>query len=157
MPCLERLQTRHPCFLRSDGCYQSKYAAFVCLIHDDNNDDLMVLEDGFGLALPAPVAVAITNNNHVTPAVPRFTRSKFPRMKQYERSTWWTTRYLVPEARADLMDHPSGRLHKNIESSSIPHFLSFWSCLTFLISDGTPIGESTLFVLLGNLCHTLSC
>ena len=39
----------------------------------------------------------------------RFTRAKVPHMNQYE-STWWT-RYLVPEARADLIDHPDGRLH----------------------------------------------
>ena len=30
-------------------------------------------------------------------------------MKQYEST--WLTRYLVPEARADLMDHPTNRLH----------------------------------------------
>jgi hypothetical protein len=92
-------------------------AAFIRLIHDNNNqleidddddDDFMVLGDWFGLA-PSPAAAAITNMNHVAPAVPSFTRSKFPRMKQYE-STWWT-RYLVPEARANLIDHPNGRRH----------------------------------------------
>ena len=71
---------------------------------------LMVLEDWFGLQPPAPAAAVITNINHVAPAVPRFTRSKFPRMKQYDESTWWT-RYLAPEVRTDLINHPNGRLH----------------------------------------------
>ena len=76
---------------------------------DDNDDFMLVLEDWFGLQ-PPPAAAFITNINHVASPVPRFTRSKFPcTMKQYECS-WWT-RYLEPEMRADLMDHPNGRLH----------------------------------------------
>ena len=98
---------------------RAKSAAFICMIHDgnseleidnDNNNDVMVLEDWFGLVASPPAVAAITNNNHVVvaPAVVRFTRAKVPRMNQYE-STWWT-RYLVPEARASLIDHPNGRL-----------------------------------------------
>jgi hypothetical protein len=102
---------------------RAKSAVFMRFINDDNNeleieddddvdddddDDFMELEELFGHA-PPPVAAAIINNNHVPPAVPRRTRAKFPRMKQYE-STWWT-RYLAPEGRADLIDHPNGRLH----------------------------------------------
>ena len=80
---------------------RGKSAAFIRMIHDDNDeleidnvdddgdDDFMVLEDWFGLQ-PPPAAAAIANIIHVAPAVPRFTRSTFPRMnKQYE-STWWT-------------------------------------------------------------------
>ena len=110
---------------------RAKSVAFICLIHDDknngleiddkdnvdddddnddndNDDNFMVLEDRFGLA-PPPAAAAITNNNHVAPAVPRFTRSKIPRKKQYESTLW--TRYLVPEARPNLINHPNGRLN----------------------------------------------
>ena len=75
---------------------RAKSAAFMRFINDDNNelemdddddvdddddDDFMVLEDWFGIQ-PSPAAAVITNINHVAPAVPRFTRSKFPRMKQ---------------------------------------------------------------------------
>jgi hypothetical protein len=93
---------------------RAKSAASIRMIHDDNNelgiddddDDIMVLEDWCGLPLPsaAAAAAAITPNiTYVAPAVSRFTRSKFPRMKQYE-STWWTG-YLAPEeVRADLID-----------------------------------------------------
>jgi hypothetical protein len=75
---------------------------------DDGEDDDLMLDDWFGLA-PPPAATPIINNNHLVPALLRFTRAKVPRMKQYE-STWWT-RYLAPEVRADLIDHPNGRLH----------------------------------------------
>ena len=61
-------------------------------VDDHDNDDFMVLEDWFGLA-PPPVVAAINNSDHVPPAVPRFTRAKFPRMKQY-KSTWWTSKIL---------------------------------------------------------------
>ena len=78
---------------------------------DDGDDDDLILEDWFGLA-PPPAATPIINNNHLVPALLRYTREKVPRMKQYE-STWWT-RYLAPEVRADLIDHPTGtcRLHE---------------------------------------------
>ena len=81
---------------------RAKSAIFMRFINDDNNelemdddnnvddgndDDFMELEDWFGLQ--PPPAAGITNINHVAPAVPRFTRSKFPRMQQHE-STWWT-------------------------------------------------------------------
>ena len=75
---------------------------------DDGEDDDLMLENWFGLA-PPPAATPIINNNHLVPVLLRFTRAKVPRMKQYE-SMWWT-RYLAPEVRADLMDHPTGRLH----------------------------------------------
>ena len=76
---------------------------------DDGDDDDLILEDWFGLA-PPPAATPIINNNHLVPALLRYTRAKVPRMKQYE-STWWT-RYLAPEVRATLIDHPNGRLHE---------------------------------------------
>ena len=79
-------------------------------VDDGDDDDFMVLEDWFGLQQLPPAAAVIPNINHVAPAVPRFTRSEFPCMKQYE-STWWT-RYLArPEVRANLIDHPNGKHH----------------------------------------------
>ena len=71
---------------------RAKSAAFICMIHDDNNeleidndddvdddnnDDFMELEDWFGLALP-PVVAAITNNNHVPPRCSKVYKGKSP-------------------------------------------------------------------------------
>ena len=88
-------------------------------VDDNDNDDFMVLEDWFGLT-PPPVVAAITNNNHVPPAVLRFTRAKFPRMVKQYKSTW-CTRYLAPEVRADLIDHPNGRLHGKVRILFLTH------------------------------------
>ena len=101
---------------------RAKAAVFVRFINDDENeleidddkdddgeDDDLMLENWFGLA-PPPAAIPNINNNRLVPALLMFTRAKVPRMKQYE-STWWT-RYLAPEVRADLIDHPTGRLHE---------------------------------------------
>ena len=101
---------------------RAKSAVFMRFINDDENeleidededddgeDDDLILENWFGLA-PPPAAAPIINNNHLVPALLRFTRAKVPRMKQYESTLW--TRYLALEVRADLIDHPTGRLHE---------------------------------------------
>ena len=115
---------------------RAKSAAFICFINDDDNeleiddhgDDDFMLENWFGLA-PPPAAAPIINNNHVVPALLRFTRAKVPRMKKYE-STWWT-RYLAPEGRVDLMNHPTGRLHEKFRKLFHISFSVFWCCLKF--------------------------
>ena len=147
---------------------RAKAAVFMRFINDDENeleidddedddgeDDDPMLENWFGLA-PPPAAAPIIKKNHLLPALLRFTRAKVLRMKQYE-STWWT-RYLAPaEDRADLMDHPTGRLHEKLRKLFHISFSVFWCCLRFWRGeDGTPIGESMLLAMPENLCCTLS-
>ena len=149
---------------------RAKSVANICFINDNNNelemddgddvddhdddDDFMVLGDWFGLQ-PPPAAALITNINHVAPAVPRFTRSKFPCMKQYE-STWWT-RYLAPEVRTDLIDHPNGRHHGKFRVLFHVSFSVFLEWLDILKRRWYPNWrESMELALLENLCRTLS-
>ena len=89
---------------------------------DDGEDDDLMLENWFGLAPPPAAAPIINNNNLLVPVRGALTRAKVPRMKQYE-STWWT-RYLAPEVRDTLIDHPNGRLHGKFRKLSIYRFLS---------------------------------
>ena len=87
-----------------------------------------MLENWFGLAPPPAAPPIINNNNLLVPVLLGFTRAKVPRMKQYE-STWWT-RYLAPEVRADLIDHPTGRLHGKFRK--LFHSISFLVFLELL-------------------------
>ena len=102
---------------------RARAAVFLRFINDDENeleidddddgeDNDLMLENWFvGLAPPPAAAPIINNNNLLVPVLLRFTRAKVPRMKQQYESTCWWTRYLAPKGRADLLDHPIGRLH----------------------------------------------